>query len=334
MRNSHLVLMAALLYHVSPSLAGPAESPGVGILGDSYSDEYRFYPPDRPTARNWVEILAETRAVNFGRFSTSSRGEPRNEGYEYNWARSDATTDDMIATGQHTGLAAQVARGEVQFVVIFVGGNDFINAMKSSRPLAALERTLPRAIANFRTAVETIRAAHPEVRLLLGTVPDIRNLPEFTTPIRNGSIPRSVADAFTAAIDQYNVQIRACGARDARVAVLDLELATKLASRINPDYFYASGRKLDRIHPSNHPLHFFLADSRHPGTLGQALMAQVFIETLNVRFNARVRPLSGREVLRIAGLEPVLASSPSPSPASRTRDASVTRASATSVERP
>ena len=30
---------------------------GIGVLGDSYSDEYEFYPPDRPTARSWVEIL-------------------------------------------------------------------------------------------------------------------------------------------------------------------------------------------------------------------------------------------------------------------------------------
>ena len=36
---------------------------GVGVMGDSYSDEYQFYPPDRSTARNWVEILAATRGA-------------------------------------------------------------------------------------------------------------------------------------------------------------------------------------------------------------------------------------------------------------------------------
>ena len=49
--------------------AAPADSPaGIGVLGDSYSDEYQFYPPDRSTARNWVEILATTRGLDFGRF--------------------------------------------------------------------------------------------------------------------------------------------------------------------------------------------------------------------------------------------------------------------------
>jgi hypothetical protein len=31
---------------------------GVGVIGDSISDEYRFYAPDRVTARNWVEVGA------------------------------------------------------------------------------------------------------------------------------------------------------------------------------------------------------------------------------------------------------------------------------------
>ena len=51
---------------------------GIGVLGDSYSDEYQFYPPHRSTARNWVEILAATRGLNFGRFSTAeSRRAPQ-----------------------------------------------------------------------------------------------------------------------------------------------------------------------------------------------------------------------------------------------------------------
>ena len=90
-----VALLIALLTPLAPASAGWRG--GIGVLGDSYSDEYQFYPPHRSTARNWVEILAETRGLNFGRFSPRSRGEPRNQGYEYNWARSDATTDDLIA---------------------------------------------------------------------------------------------------------------------------------------------------------------------------------------------------------------------------------------------
>jgi hypothetical protein len=118
---------------------------GIGILGDSFSDEYQFYPPDRSTARNWVEILATKRGLDFGRFDAGGRGEPCNQGYAFNWARSGATTEDLIRTDQHTGLAAQVARGEVGIVVIFIGGNDFINAVKGSDPTAGLAAALSRA---------------------------------------------------------------------------------------------------------------------------------------------------------------------------------------------
>src|SRR5437588_11961566 len=102
-------LLIALLTPLAQARAGWRG--GIGVLGDSYSDEYQFYPPDRPTARNWVEILARARGLNFGKFSTASRGEPRNQGFAFNWSRSDAETEDMIRTGQHTGLALQLARG-------------------------------------------------------------------------------------------------------------------------------------------------------------------------------------------------------------------------------
>src|SRR5262245_11912339 len=41
---------------------------GVGVIGDSYSDEYHFYPPDRSTAANWVEQLQQDSRVDFGRY--------------------------------------------------------------------------------------------------------------------------------------------------------------------------------------------------------------------------------------------------------------------------
>src|SRR4051812_15397706 len=180
--RSTLLTLALFLSPHAAALAGPLG--GIGVLGDSYSDEYQFYPPDRSTARNWVEILATTRGLDFGQFAPASRGEPRNQGYAFNWARSDATTDDLIATGQHTGLAAQVARGEVGVVVLFIGGNDFINALKASDPVETLGKVLPRALGNHRAAVETILAADPRVKLVLVTLPDIRHLPEFAGPIR------------------------------------------------------------------------------------------------------------------------------------------------------
>lgn len=289
-------LAIALLTPLAATRAGWAG--GIGVLGDSYSDEYQFYPPHRSTARNWVEILATTRGLNFGRLSIRSRGEPRNQGYEYNWARSDATTDDLIVTGQHTSLATQVARGDVNRVVVFIGGNDFINAMKTSDPVAAFHYVGPRAEVNLELAVATILKAHPDVKVVIITVPDIRNLPEFRVPLRAGRLPDADADAAT--IRQYNARIRALAASEPRVAVLDFDLVTRLTELIYPESVLVAGHPIVRSDPSDDPHHLFLGDVRHLGTVGQGLLAALIVVTIDAKFAAGVPPLSEHEVLEFA----------------------------------
>jgi lysophospholipase L1-like esterase len=291
-------ILIGLLIPLTPAHAGWRG--GIGVLGDSYSDEYQFYPPHRSTARNWVEILAATRGLNFGRFSTESRGEPRNQGYEYNWARSDATTDDLIATGQHTGLAAQVARGEVNLVVVFIGGNDFINAMKAPDPAAAFQKVGPRAEANLERAVATILKAHPDVKLVIITVPDIRDLPEFRVPLNAGRLSRVLADAATATIRRYNARIRALASREPRLAVLDFDLVTRVSELIYPESVLVAGHPIARSGPSDDPNHLFLGDVRHLGTVGQGLLAGLLDATIDAKFAAGVPPLTEPEVFEFA----------------------------------
>jgi hypothetical protein len=298
MPRTTLLAAALILALHAAALAGTPG--GIGVLGDSYSDEYRFYPPDRSTGRNWVEILASTRGLDFGPYAEEGRGEPRNGGYAFNWARADATTDDMIRTGQHTGLAAQVARGEVGIVVLFIGGNDFINAMKGPEPIRAVGEVLPRTLTNHRLAARTILDASPRVKLVVVTLPDVRNLPEFAGPLHEGRLPAAVADAFTRAIHRFNAQVRSLAVSDPRFALIDLDLATRAANVLSTEYTLVGGRKLDRRHAGNALDCFFLADVRHPGTLGQGLMARMFIDTVNAKFAAGIAPLQTQEVLTLA----------------------------------
>jgi hypothetical protein len=294
-------LTALVIALLAPLAAARAEwRGGIGVLGDSYSDEYAFYPPHRSTARNWVEILATTRGLDFGRFSTESRGEPRNQGYEHNWARSDATTVDLIATGQHLGLAAQVARGEVNLVVVFIGGNDFINAMQTPDPVAVFQQVGPRAEANLERAVATILNAHPDVKVVIITVPDIRDLPEFRVPLEAGQLPRASADAATATIRRYNASIFALAARQPRIAVVDAALVARASELIGPDSVLVAGHHIVRSGPSDEPDHLFLGDVRHVGTVGQGLLAELVVATINARFDAGVPALPEREILEFA----------------------------------
>jgi hypothetical protein len=88
-----------------------------------------------------------------------------------------------------TGLAAQVVRREVRVALVFIGGSDFINALKSADPVGRLEDVLPRAVANYQMIIQTLRDADPALGLVLATLPDIRNRPEFAVPIHEGRLP-------------------------------------------------------------------------------------------------------------------------------------------------
>jgi lysophospholipase L1-like esterase len=238
--------------------------------------------------------------LNFGAFSASSRGEPRNQGFAYNWARSNATTDDLIAQGQHTGLAAQVARGEVKLVFIFIGGNDFIHALRSPDPIAKLDEVRARVARNHRLAVETILAADPGVQLIVATLPDIRTLPEFAGPIREGRLSAPLVESYSQAIRAFNLQIRLRALGQRRMALVDLDLLTRLTTRERFKEVVVMGRRLDWWVPGNETDHLFLADGRHMGTLGHGLIAQLFIETANRSFGTGFAPLNDQEVLHFA----------------------------------
>ena len=71
-----------------------------------------------------MEQLVLYRGLNFGVWGT--RSSPRRTGYAYNWALSGATASSLLSGGQHTGVAQQVATGEVSLVFIYIGFNDFI----------------------------------------------------------------------------------------------------------------------------------------------------------------------------------------------------------------
>ena len=250
-----------------------------------------------------MEILVATRGLDFGEFTQLDRGAPRYQGFAYNWARSDATTSDLIAEGQHLGLAAQISRGEVDTAVIFIGGNDLIHALKSADPMKALEGLVSTMASNVETALDAILQAHPRARVVIATVPDLRHLPEFRRPLEEGSLASSLVDAYSAALRQYNAQLRMLALhprRLARVALVDLYFTTRLVDAISDEHVVVAGRKVDRIHPSNDLDHFFLADERHIGTVGQALFARMILEALNAKFAARFSSLEEPEILEFA----------------------------------
>lgn len=295
-----LVAIAALDAWMPIAAADPGQ-PGIGVIGDSYSDEYVFYPPHRSLARNWVEILATLRQLDFGPYSEVSRGEPRNAGYAYNWARSGATTDDMIAQGQHTGVAEQAARGEVGLVCVFIGGNDFLEALGQPDVPAALAEATERAASNLEQAVQTILDASSTVRVLLATLPDLRDLPELADANPDRDVAAAHTQAVARAILGYNGRVWLIARDNPRIDVVDLHLTTRLAQVLAPRAVYVGGRAISRAEHGDTVEHVFLGDRRHIGTVVQGLLARTLVTAINRhRDGAPIEPLTDSEILDIA----------------------------------
>jgi hypothetical protein len=285
---------------------GAAPLGSIGTLGDSFTDEYRFYPPDRSQARGWVEILAVTRRVNFGRFSVRSRGEPRDAGFAFNWARSDSTTSDMVRT-QLPGLAAQVARGLVRNVVILDGGNDYLLPLKGvaagTLQPAALAAALPgitaQAGANITTAVTTLLASSTRVRIVIATI-DIGELPIVRELTALFPAFASLVQSVNQAVASYNDVIRGLAASSPRVALADLAAIDQQLGQFSGTTFPFDGTTINLAAVGDDYHDFFLADGLHPGTVAQGIIADLFLSALNAHFGTAVRPLSPAEIVRFA----------------------------------
>jgi len=278
--------------------------PAIGVLGDSLSDEYKTYAPDRSQARNWVELLAAKGRVNFGAYSPTSRGEPRNEGFANNWARSDATTGDMVAS-QLPGLLDAVRKGQVKYVSILIGDNDFgrflIGAAQGGKTPEALAGQLTQvtatAIGNLDKTVTTLLAANPRVKLSVGTIPDLAGIPAVvgaaTTPAA-----KLLVGAVSQAIGVYNNYIRTL-ALDPRIAVAGIARGTEQLGGGGTS-FAVGNQTIDLSTTGDDYHHFILADGVHPGTVGQALIANQVVGALDTKFGAGIKYLSGAETLSLA----------------------------------
>lgn len=292
----------------APHPPTPAPAVTVGAMGDSYTDEYRFHPPDQSRARNWVEILAATNKANFGPFSTATRGEPRDQGFATNWARYGSTSGQLVAN-QLPGLKAQVAKGQVQYAWIFTGGDDFLYFLQGvqrsgSNPdpftvLANLARTEKQAEANFTKAVDTLLAANPRVKLVVATVPDVAGLPIVQRGVAGNPGAQLLIDAASVQIRKYNAVIRAA-AHDPRVALADLAGAAAGLFQGQVATTRFGGVTIDLATPGDDYHHAFLADGIHVGTVVQGVIADAFIKAIDAKFGARVAQLSPTQIVDFA----------------------------------
>ena len=286
--------LAVVAIVAASARAGPVR---IGVLGDSVVDEYRFpvnLPPggDRRSSRNLVELLSEQRGVYFGEFTTASRGTPRNQGYAFNWALDGSTTAGLAE--QTAGLAPQVAAGQVDLGFVFIGGNDFRGLFAPGADPAAIVQN---ALTDTATAVGTLLAADPDFNVVLSNVPDITLLPEAQFALAQDPSLEPAFAQVSGLIDQYNALLDGQFAGNGRVAIIDTnglfdEIITGGQNEVG-------GVTLDVLNPGDGAGHLFV-DSIHPGTIGQGLLANEFIEAADGQFGAGIGQFSERELVAAA----------------------------------
>jgi len=282
---------------------------GVGILGDSSSDEYRADDnrggPYAATTLNWVEQLVQSRGLNFGPWGTW--GEPRRTGYKYNWSRSGATAQSLIDSGAHLGLARQVANGEVSHVFIWIGGNDFAtwnntyaNIYNGLVSNAELQARIESIVANISLAVDTVQQAGrvPMVMVALG---DRGIAPDAIGQFPDATKRQRVTDAVNAVNEGLETLAAARG-----IELIDVNsFAISLRNRIDQNgVMRIGGQAIDLFGYGKEPHMGRLDDDDgHAGTVFSGLIANaLFLEPFNRAYGTGLAPLTDEEILRAAGM--------------------------------
>jgi lysophospholipase L1-like esterase len=282
---------------------------GIGVMGDSNSDEYRANDNRggkyADTTFSWVEILAQARDLNFGAWG--SWDEPRRDGFEYNWARSGATTESMITSGQHTGIAQQVADGKVSHVFIYIGTNDFSIVSGQYQKIyddslsdAALQAKVEKIIANMTTAMDAVSQAG-DVKIVIASFHDPGIEPLAKTYFSDANKRQRVTNAIQAVNEGINIAAEERGISVADVEAYGLQVLAKMDE---DGYFEFGGEMINALENGNEPHHLQLGDYvGHPGTIASGMIAnELFIKPFNSAYGTHIRSLCEGEILEIAGI--------------------------------
>jgi lysophospholipase L1-like esterase len=297
-------MLAAAILVIAPQTTPAAV---VGVIGDSLSDEYA--EQDYAYSDNWVEQLAAHRGVDFGPYG--AWGEPRRNFHEYNWARYGSTSGEMIADGQHTGLAAQIVPESIEYAVLMIGANDqlfdgnnaYANIYTGAWSPAQINTWAIGVAANINTALSTVLATG--VKLVLVNAPDYGVTPWIQSQAPSAAGRQAVADAIA---NQLNPQIEAL-AQSYQLPYVDLQGA--LASIFGPHNALNAKLAIGNVNiqlmqsdtaGNTVPTAAFVHDTIHPHTTLQGVLANLVLVGLNTGYGANLALFSEEEILAHAGI--------------------------------
>jgi len=281
----------------------------LGAMGDSLTDEY-WDSGVSTYASNWVSILVQFRGINMGptaaQAGTNSWGSPRNQGYEYNWALSGATSAELLAEGQQTGLAAQASSAGVINGVLDIGANDFNpEATDAYEEIyfgewtpAEIQSYVSQTVSNVETALAKVKGAG--ISMVLGNIVDPGLTPAvdefFPNPTSRQLVTAAVQSANSGLknlaqkyqvplMDWYGFQSAAFGSNaNLRSTLLVGNVAINL-------------RGSDPGPPNWAPTNAFVSDGFHPNTVIQEMLANLILQAFNSSHNDNVALFSEQQIL-------------------------------------
>lgn len=277
MKTNQLIILVAICLSFN-GLSQAVEIDGFASMGASESAGTTY-------TGSWIPYLANQRGLNFG-----GAGQP------FNVAVGGARTNTLLTQGQHTEVRSLVQSGQVDVAFLFIGGNDFfaVGANIASGALTgpALDAWAQGVVDNIGTAMDTVLSADP-LGMVVAGMPDVLLTPGgravFDTP---AEIARGEA-----AVDLVNSLLKPAVLGRGQVYV-DLAAANR---GVNLAPLVVGGVTIDTVNASADPTHFF-QDGRHPAAVGNGLVANFFLEAVNIGYGTNYPLLTDLEILTTAGL--------------------------------
>lgn len=347
----------------------------IAALGDSLTDEYQFYSAATPTpptfpiltppapsttlpsqiyltgrdaARNWTMILADMRPeqASFGNFTTYSRGQTRNQGFQENWAENGTTASGPDVSGtattfveEYAGIPQEFPLGpdptpgldtqtdppdisikDINVVGILIGANDYNSALSAytqqsdktdtsvfDQANTNIENAISTAITTIRTAAAA--AGNSSLKFVLITTPNITVSPLIQDEA--GSSLPALKLLIGEKIDVLDANLALTYGLDPNVGLVN---STKIVDDFikNP---VIDGVTINMEGAGQDYTDGFTGDGFHPGTIVQGLVLQSIVDKINTLEGSQaIAPITDAELLAYAQtMQPTIAFSSSAS---------------------
>jgi hypothetical protein len=323
----------------------------IGVIGDSLSDEYQGFV-GLPGVQ-WTEQVQDDLRISLGSHEASPgvRGEPRNDGYGLNWARyaqaaltiqwNTPEIQDALAAGGITnpdprwaalgpfdaqihGLGAQIAAGQVDVALVWVGHNDLFIRTYIGYDLDGGQQAFHTALlTKIVTAAATLRAYASADPADIKAKVAIVGLAGAASAL-NPSLSAAAANAGIAYIDPFNTAVSAIVTEQAQTgSYLVGSTALKPFDIVFSPAFVATPKtaSLTDLSPTGtgpcgySPLAMGIAcstpayaepfrhyDAIHPNTIYMGTVGNQIITDVNTTFGFVMRTIPDAQLLDTAGL--------------------------------